>query len=210
METLIVLCLIIVIFLLLKDKVVIQRAADRKGKTKNERPDLPDIMGLPKPLERHPLPMDATKSQWEESDEIHDNFETETYETGFAREIPQEELDEVFGSTPDFEDEEEEWREQGLPNGDNGFATGVTYDELTTVGALLRQDVLEPASQKKAVDIVQRLQGTDLFGLLENSMEGASRKIAKLLDKSLPTGTDSGSSDLRKSDLGDFDIGEFV
>lgn len=114
------------------------------------------------------------------------------------------------GVRPIFEDEEEEWREQGLPNGNNGFATGVTYDELTTVGALLRQDVLEPTSQKKAVDIVQRLQGTDLFSLLENSMEGASRKIAELLDKNLPTGTDSGSSDLRKNDLGNFDIGEFV
>lgn len=102
MEILIVICLIIVIVLLLKDKVVIQRAAGRKGKTKNERPDLPDIMGLPKPLERHPLPMDAAKSQREASDDISDNFETETYETGFARKIPQEELDEVFGSTPDF------------------------------------------------------------------------------------------------------------
>ncbi|EOZ96484.1 hypothetical protein A33Q_2254 [Indibacter alkaliphilus LW1] len=40
-------------------------------------------------------------------------------------------------------------------------------------------------------------------------MEGASQKIAALLDKSLPTGTDSGSSQ-RNSGLGDFDIGEFV
>ena len=90
METLIVICLIIVIVLLLKDKVVSKKVAGRKGKTKNERPDLPDIMGWPKPLERHPLPMDAAKSQWEESGDIHDNYETETYETGFAREIPQE------------------------------------------------------------------------------------------------------------------------
>jgi len=78
------------------------------------------------------------------------------------------------------------------------------------VGALLQQEVLEPALQQKAVDIVQRIQGTELFSLLENSMEGASRKIAVLLDRSLPTGMDSGSSDLRKNDLSDFDIGEFV
>ena len=67
-----------------------------------------------------------------------------------------------------------------------------------------------PALQQKAVDIVQRLQGTELFSLLENSMGGASRKIAELLDKSLSAGTDFSSPDLRKSDLEDFDIGEFV
>ena len=78
------------------------------------------------------------------------------------------------------------------------------------MGAWLEQDTFEPVLQQKAVDIVQRLQGTELFGLLENSIEGASRKIAELLDKSLSTGTDFSSPDLRKSDLEDFDIGEFV
>jgi len=41
-------------------------------------------------------------------------------------------------------------------------------------------------------------------------MDGASRKIAELLDKSLSAGTDFSSPDLRKSDFEDFDIGEFV
>ncbi|WP_444843327.1 conjugal transfer protein TraD [Elizabethkingia miricola] len=175
-------------------------------------PDLPEIMGKPKPVERHSVPTASTKRQKEKQEDIPDNFETETHETGFAKEIPQEELDEVFGSEPvsNFENEDEEWEEQGLPNSDNGFATGVTYEELTTVGALLQQDVLEPASQQKAVDIVQRMQGTELFSLLENSIAGASRKIAELLDKSLPTGTDFSSSDMRKDDVEGFDIGEFV
>jgi hypothetical protein len=75
---------------------------------------------------------------------------------------------------------------------------------------LLQQDVLEPALQKKAANIVQRIQGTELFSLLENSMEGASQKIAALLDKSLSAGTDFSSSDLRNSSLEGFDIGEFV
>ena len=84
------------------------------------------------------------------------------------------------------------------------------FDKLTTVGAWLEQDMLEPAQQQKAVDIVQRLQGTELLSLLENSMDGASRKIAELLDKSLSAETDFSSPDLRKSDLEGFDIGEFV
>ncbi|CAM2857635.1 conjugal transfer protein TraD [Chryseobacterium flavum] len=212
MEIIIVICLLIVIVLLAKDKIIIKKVVKSKPQQPMVNPDLPEIMGQPKPIERHIVPTTATKRQLVEQDDIPDNFGTETYETGFSREIPQEELDEVFGSEPDFdfEDEDEEWEEQGLPDSDNGFATGVTFDELSTVGALLQQDVLEPALQQKAVDIVQRIQGTELFSLLENSMEGASQKIAALLDKSLSTGTDFSSSNLRNKDLEGFDIGEFV
>lgn len=120
------------------------------------------------------------------------------------------EPDGVFGSMSDFENEEDEWDEYEFEDGDNEFATGVTFDELTTVGAWLEQDTLEPAQQQKAVEIVQRLQGTELLSLLENSMDGASRKIAELLDKNLSVGTDFSSPDVRKSDLEGFDIGEFV
>ena len=212
MEILILVCLIIVIILLLKDKVVIYKTVRKQVRQKNRMSDLPDIMGLSKPIERHTVPMNTTKSQSDERSDIPDTFETETYETGFEWENPQreEELDEVFGSMLDFEDEEEEWSEYEYTNSDNEFATGVTFDELTTVGALLQQEVLEPALQQKAVNIVQRLQGTELFSLLENSMEGASQKIAALLDKSLSTETDFSSSNLRKNDVGDFDIGEFI
>lgn len=212
METLIVICLIIVIILLLKDKVVIQKNVRREIKPEKKSSDLPDIMGLPKPVQSHTLPPNATKRQSDERDGIADNFGTETYGIGLGLENPQieREPDEDFGSMSDFENEEDEWDEYGFEDSDNEFATGVTFDELTTVGAWLEQDAPEPALQQKAVDIVQRLQGTELFGLLENSMEGASRKIAELLDKSLSAGTDFSSPNLRKSDLEDFDIGEFV
>ena len=212
METLIVICLIIVILLLLKDKVVINKTVRREVKPEHHRPDLPDIMGLPKPVERHTLPLNATKSQAGGRDGIADNFGTETYGIGLGLENPQieGEPDEVFGSMSDFENEEDEWDEYGFEDSGNEFATGVTFDELTTVVTWLEQEAPEPALQQKTVGIVQRLQGTELFGLLENSMEGASRKIAELLDKSLSAGTDFSSPDLRKSDLEDFDIGEFV
>lgn len=210
MEIIIVICLLIVIVLLLKDKVVIHKPLRRQEKQENKPPGLPDIMGLTKPVERHAVPMNAAKRQTNKSENTQDNFEEETKENGFAREIPQEELDEVFGSMPDLKDEEEEWSEYGDTDSDNGFATGVTFDELSTVGALLQQDVLEPALQQKAVNIVQRIQGTELFSLLENSMEEASRKIAALLNKNLPAGTDFSSSNLRNKDWEGFDIGEFV
>src|SRR5690606_1297720 len=212
METLIVICLIIVIILLLKDKVVIHKHVRKEIKQEKKSSDLPDIMLLPKPAERHTLPPNATKRQSGERDGIADDFGTETYGIGVGLENPQTEgeADEVFVSMSDFENEEDEWDEYGFEDGDNEFATGVTFDELTTVGAWLEQDTLDPAQQQKAVDIVQRLQGTELLSLLENSMDGASRKIAELLDKSLSAGTDFSSPYLRKSDLEDFEIWEFV
>ncbi|MGJ1533347.1 hypothetical protein [Sphingobacterium multivorum] len=69
---------------------------------------------------------------------------------------------------------------------------------------------MEQSQKETAVAIVQRLQGTELFSLLENSIEGASRKISELLDSTLSSEAEASSSTLRKSDLGDFDIGEFV
>lgn len=212
MEIIIIICLLIVIVLLAKDKIIIKKMAKCQSQQPLANPDLPEIVGQPKPLVRHVVPTSATKRQKNELDDIPGNFEAETEEKGFEREIPHEELDEVFGSDADFDfrDEEEEWKEQGLPNSDDGFATGVTFNELSAVGALLEQNVLEPSSQQKVVDVAQRIQGTELFSLLENSIEGASQKIAALLDKSVPSGMDFSSSDLRKSNLGDFDIGEFV
>jgi len=78
------------------------------------------------------------------------------------------------------------------------------------VGVLLQKEKLETDQKETTVAIVQRLQGTELFSLLENSIEGASRKIAELLDSTLSTETEAGSSNLRKNDFENFDIGEFV
>ncbi|HRN72213.1 MAG TPA: conjugal transfer protein TraD [Ginsengibacter sp.] len=210
METVIVICLLLVIILLLEDKIVIYKQEQKQNNPEKKTHDLPDIMGLPKPVERHSMPKDTINSQSNKSEDTAGSFESETGKTGFENQIPQEELDEVFGSVSDWEEEEEEWEGYRQANGDNGFATGVTFDELSTVGAVLQQDMPEPSLQKKAVDIVQRIHGTELFSLLENSMEGASRRIAALLDKSLSAGTDFSSSYLRKNDVEGFDIGEFV
>ncbi len=111
---------------------------------------------------------------------------------------------------PDLEEEEKEWNRYGISVGDDSHGLGVTYDELSSVGALLQKENLEQAQKETAVALVQKLQGTELFSLLENSIEGASRKIAELLDSVLSSESDGGSSTLRKNDLGDFEIGEFV
>ena len=211
MENVIVICLLIVIVLLLQDKIVIKkRSEQQQPKQEKVNPNLPDIMGQPKPVRSLSVPNNASESQIEETEINPHNLDIEYDKNeNVGIQIPQEELDEVFSNMPDFEEEEEEWNRYGISAGDDSLAQGVTYDELSSVGVLLQKEKLEQAQKETAIVIVQKIQGTELFSLLENSIEGASRKIAMLLDSSLSE-PDSGSSTLRKNDLGDFDIGEFV
>ena len=211
MEIVIVICLLIVIFLLVQDKIIIKKRSKQEPLQKKVNPNLPDIMGQPKPVERLSVPNTATERQIQENEINPANLDIEYDENeNVGIQIPQEELDEVFRNMPDLEEEEEEWNRYGISSSDDSLAQGVTYDELSSVGALLQKENLEQAQKETAVAIVQRLQGTELFSLLENSIEGASRKIAELLDSTLSSETEAGSSTLRKSDLGNFDIGEFV
>ncbi|MDV3871463.1 conjugal transfer protein TraD [Chryseobacterium aquaticum] len=211
METVIVICLLIVIVLLLQDKIVIRKKSEQKPKQEKVNPNLPDIMGQPKPVRSLSQPNSANERQIEEQEINPDNLDIEYDENeNVSIQIPQEELDEIFRNMPDLKDEEEEWNRYGISSDDKGFAQGVTYDELSSVGALLQKENLEQSQKETVVAIVQRLQGTELFSLLENSVEGASRKIAELLDSTLSSENEDSSSNLRKSDLNDFDIGEFI
>ena len=204
-------CLLIVIALLVQDKIVIKKSSERKPIQEKNNPKLPDIMGQPRLKRSLSVPNNATESQVEELELNPDNFDIEYDENeNVGIQIPQEELDEVFRNMPDLDEEEEEWNRYGISSSDDSLAQGVTYEELSSVGVLLQKENLEQSQKETAVAIVQRLQGTELFSLLENSIEDASRKIAELLDSTLSTETEAGSSTLRKSDLGDFDIGEFL
>jgi hypothetical protein len=210
MEIVIVICLLIIIALLLQDKIVIRKRTEEKTIQEKTNLKLPDIMGQPKPMRSLSVSKSAPESPIKEQEQETDNFDIEIDEEDVDMQIPQEEPDEVFGNIPDFKEEEEEWNRYGISGGDIGFAKGVTFEELSSVGMLLQKEKLEPSQKETAVAIVQKIQGTELFRLLENSIESASRKIAELLDGSLSSETDSGSSIVRKNDLEDFDIGEFV
>ena len=211
MEIVIVICLLIVIFLLVQDKIIIKKRSEQKPTQGKINLNLPDIMGQPKPVQRLSVPNTATERQIQEKEINPANLDIEYDENeNVSIQIPQEELDEVFRNVPDLEEEEEEWNRYGISGGDNGFAQGVTFEELSSVGVLLQKEELEPAQKETAIAIVQKIQGTELFSLLENSMEDASRRIAELLDSTLSSETEDSSSTLRKSDLSDFDIEEFV
>lgn len=210
MEVIIIICLIIIIALLLQDKIEINWRSEKKAGPEIVNPDLPEIMGKPKPIQRLFMPIAANECQVAETEVDPDSLDIEYDENEIVGiQIPDEELDEVFSAQSEFDEEDEEWNLKGSPVDDFGFAQGVTFDELANVGKLLQQDRLEQAQKKEAIEIVQKIQGTELFYLLESSIEGASIKIAKLLDKSIAS-TEAGSSKLADDDISGFDIGEFV
>lgn len=210
MEILIVICLLAVIALLVEDKILAYKRKQQKPAKEKLNPKLPDIMGQPKQIRSFSVPNTANENQKIELEHKTDNFDIEINEEGIDMQIPQEELDDVFRNMPDFEEEEEEWNRYGISRGNNGFAQGVTFEELSSVGMLLQKEKLEPSQKETAIAIVQKIQGTELFILLENSIESASRKIADLLDGSICSETDFRSSIMCKNDLEEFDIGEFI
>ncbi|MDV3950345.1 conjugal transfer protein TraD [Elizabethkingia anophelis] len=214
METVIVTCLLILIALKLHDKMVSKKIEKSPPDPERVNPNLPDIMGQPKLFKSHRKPKTAIESQQPIQQPNLINFDKEYDANEFiAIQIPQEEPEEVFDNMSDFnfnEEEEEEWKRQDLTSIESSFSHGVTYDELRNVSTWLQEEKLEKGQLQTATAIVQKIQGTELFNLLENSVEGASRKIAELLDKTLSSETETGSSIVRKNDLEDFDIGEFV
>src|SRR5690606_1602434 len=138
--------------------------------------------GQPKPARSPSLPKTSNESQLEGQEITPANLDIEYDENEIVGiQIPQEELAEGFSNIPDFEEEEEEWNRYGISGSDDSLAQGVTFDELSTVGALLQKDNLEQSQKETAVTLVQKLHGTELLSLLENSIEGASQKIAELL-----------------------------
>jgi hypothetical protein len=200
METLILICLLLIIVLLLKDKAVINQATDKQKNLPLGSPKLPSIMGQSKQLsnrfvQKKALPQKANNFDIDNNDEEDDI------------EIPQEDLDNVFSDEPDLEDEEKEWKTSAAHNSENAFATGVSFDELSIVSSVIQEDIVAPSLQKQAAGIVQKIQGTELFGLLENNVKDASKKIAALLDKSFNEQTNT--TLLQNKDAESFDIGEF-
>jgi len=212
METTIVICLLLVIVLLLHDKITIPKRPKQEPLQKKVNPNLPDIMGQPKSIERHSVPNTANESQIGEVEIDPANLDIEYDENDTVGvQVPQSALDEAFSNMPDLEEEEEEWNRYGISGGDDSLAQGVTYEELSSVGVLLQKENVEQSQNETAVAIVQKLQGTELFSLLESSTADAARKIAQLLASRLPSRATAVTSNLKDiSTLDDFDIREFL
>ncbi|TQM21033.1 conjugal transfer protein TraD [Chryseobacterium aquifrigidense] len=210
MEILIIICLLTIILLLLHDKITRKLSHSHKTEKQANNKKQPNIMGEAK-TSLHSVTMTSSERQ---ENELGFNPSTLDIEYDISENVsllnPQEELEYRFNSEPDLIEEEEEWKKYRIIGKDNSFAQGVTFEELSTVEMFVKQNSFTASQKETAAAIVQKTYGTELYTLLENSMENDSHKIALLLDNSFNNEGISGSSDMRKSDLNDFEIGKFI
>lgn len=209
MEQLIIIGLLLIIILLLWDKKFTNQNQHSHEKSAEDHLNVPSIMGKTKIEERKVQPSDTEQGQGESIIPKANNFDSETKEEVFENMASSKELDDILFNNNDWEYEEEDWQYQNNSKIESGFATGVTFQELSTAGQLLQQDVLEPDLEQQAVLIIQKIHGTELFDLLENSLNDASKRIAALLSQSISNEDDKISSKCKDGAEG-FDIGEFV
>ncbi|TXI87113.1 MAG: hypothetical protein E6Q36_08015 [Chryseobacterium sp.] len=205
MEKIIIIGLLIAIILIFLDRrfPVNVRAKDRG----NIKKSFPPIMGDIKETKRKGLPVEAIESHLEFTSLAEDNFESETRD-GKAEDVTEnKDLDDIL-IKDNWGQEEEDWKYQDS-NIESGFATGVTFQELSTAGQLLQRKMLEPDLEQQAVEIIQKIQGTELFDLLENSLGEASKRVSNLLSQSISNDVE-GISSSYKDGVEGFDIGEFV
>lgn len=205
MELIIIALLFIIILLLLDKKFMKSPTPETKNETKSNPST---IIGKIKQEERQALPSSTTQRQFVTADVRTNNFDSETKEQEIDQPNEKKSLGNILVKNNDWE-EEEDWQYGDFSEIESGFATGVTFQELSTAGQLLQEELLEPALEQQAVNIIQKIQGTELFSLLENSLEGATQRIADLLSQST-SNADVNRSPNRKNEAEGFDIKEFI
>lgn len=185
METIIICLLILAIAMLLY--VIAQGKKEKNNVLHNEDPlaGLPNIIGRPKDASNYSSPSFTAQSKMESTLSTTDNFGKRNEGTPKVYEIPQEGPEVAEKTLPDWMVEEEEMGRYSTYGTEDGFATGVTFDELATVGKLLERQELKLSEEKIAADIVSKIDGTELLELLESKIGDTSKRIATLLDNQL-------------------------
>ena len=177
METLILICLLLIIILLLHDKVKFSKELKQQDKPIDHHPLDNDIMGRPKGMPRlHDPKNDPVPSLKAERYAKINVVEEENLS-------PSDEAED--DSEVDYDEEEEEWCNTSYIQDDQDFAEWVTFEELQSLHDFVKNDRAASTQSGQLLETVKKVQGTELFSLLESSVEGASRRIAKLLDNTL-------------------------
>lgn len=198
-QTVILICLIVVIVLLSVEKVKIIRPQKKSGEVKDHA--APDVMGkVLNPANDKTLAwlanrkklvaqMAAKKAGEADNDSSKDD---------------QQDQDDAGSVMEQLADEEH------IPPDDDRFGQAVSINELTKVGNLLQQENLDMSQEKETAELIQKIEGTEFFMLMQQSIEGASQKIAKLLDQSVSEKTPIIPKENQNSDFDNFDIGDFI
>ena len=206
MEMIIIVCLITVIALLLHDKLGKSKSGqmDNIALSKDDKYSN-DIIGKPKLIEL----MSQKNGNLEEMSEQISPVEGEKTEI-VMESFELQQINDSVEYMPDFEEEEEELRARGDFYVDNKFAMGLTFEELIAMNMELLKTTDNLTPHNSTVEIAHKLGGTELLSLLENSIDNASQKIAKLLDKNIISKKHSVLTNKSLEDSGDFNINEFI
>jgi len=178
METLILICLILVIVLLLHDKIQPPKEKLKKpNKHVEQQLRIENIMGQPKVAVRKPDSERDMVSSLKTERYAEDNV---VEEKNFLASSEAEDDPEV-----NYDEEEEEWRYYSYIQDDQGFAQGVTFEELQSFHNFVKNEQSETTNNGQLLETAKKIQGTELFSLMQSSVEDASKKIAQLLDSTL-------------------------
>lgn len=206
MEILIFICLLIIIYLMVQDKFNHPQKKSETSEIKEKFSTKISIMGKSRTVVSQLMPKSSTESQKSDIEIDPSNLDIEFDENeSLNDQILSEEPEKDSSSQLDFSEEEEEWNKYRIVSEDNGLAQGVTYEELSNVEMMLQLDTLESFQKETAIVTVQKIYGTELHTLLENSIENASQKIAELLDNSIYA-KENGSSILQNDHPNPFNI----
>lgn len=196
-QIIILACLLVIILLLLVDKVKIIKPVKPQEPVRYE--SLPDIMGKPVVAQKE-RPSFPTKYPKMMVDRLK--------KADAASEVPIVKARQENQATIPKDWTELGADDEGQPE-DDRLAQGVSLEELMRVGDLLKQDHLSEVQENQTAKIIQKIQGTEFFDEMQSSIQGASQKIARLLDKSL---SENQLGDVQVKDKGteQFDIGDFL
>lgn len=196
-QIIILACLLVIILLLLVDKVKIIKTVKPQEPVRHER--LPDIMGKP---------VIAQKERTAEPIKFGKMMVDRLKKADAASEVASVKDRQENQATVPTDWTELEADDDGQPE-DDRLALGVSVEELMRVGDLLRRDHLSEVQESQTAEIIQKIQGTELFEAMQSSMQGASQKIARLLDKSMSE-NQLGAVQVKNKGTEQFDIGDFL
>ncbi len=199
-QTVILFCLIVVIILLLVDKVRFIKP-QRKIFRKVEQIAEPDVIGkvtIPE-KEKKPVWLANRKKLIEQ---MLTNKTDQGNEDPTRNDREKEDASSFNNEEPDETD--------NIPVDDDRFGQAVSLNELSKVGDLLKQDNMDAAQEKETSYILHKMEGTEFLAMMQQSIDGASQKIARLLDKSLSEKDNVIPKENQNNALDNFDIGDFI
>jgi len=197
-QVVILICLIVVIILLLVDKIKIIGAHHKLEEMKEKT--LPDVIG------KVSVPQEENTPVWLAN---RKKF-VEQLVANNVRQLPIESVERSDKEEKKSENDIMHHDDDNVPPNDDRFGQAVSLNELTKVGNLLQQDNLDLSQEKETADIIQKIEGTEFFTMMQQSIEGASEKIARLLDKSLLEKHTNIPKENQNNVLDNFDIGDFI